>query len=269
MALLPIRQWVSLVASGMACALALACSSVENNHAQGTVSTGGAGSSAAAFSQPVNEPSHAGGAGAVPVPSVDNAAAGNAARTGEGAAGAGGDADSDSGVDQVHEECTIGETCGSKCMATIVSCSIESLGFACEFDGFVGASTSLTCGERAVIGTACCGGCGCVPVEVYFDGKHCWEGVPQCTLEQFSNEMFDPHGPTPPDAPPFTPPINVPGTFTFGVGGTGGTSGSVTTVSGGSGGFTSDAGANDAGANDAGNAGNAGSDGGAPSDGGL
>jgi hypothetical protein len=215
-----------------------------------------------AFSQRVNEPSHAGGTGAVPAASVDNTAAGNgAAPTGEsagGAGGAGGDADSDSGVDQAHQQCTFGETCVSKCTDTAVSCGIESLGFACEFDGFVGASTSLTCGERAVIGTACCGGCGCVPVEVYFDGKHCWEGVPQCAMDQFSNKMFDPHDPTPPDAPPFTPPTNVPGTFTLGVGGAGGTSGSITTVSGGSGGSSSDAGANDAGS--AGGEGGAGTD---------
>lgn len=131
----------------------------------------------------------------------------------------------DSETDQANTACTVSGSCtSSKCSDQHVSCAIESTGVACEFEGFVGASTDVTCGERAVVGTACCGGCGCVPVEVFFDGSRCWQGVPQCTgLDQFSNKFFDPHAPGTKDGN-FTRPDGVPGTFFLGSGGIGGSS---------------------------------------------
>jgi hypothetical protein len=65
----------------------------------------------------------------------------------------------------------------------------------CEVEGFAGASAEVGCGQRAIIGTACCGECGCVPVEVFFDGKNCWQGVPTCTVAQWADLFLDPHAP--------------------------------------------------------------------------
>jgi hypothetical protein len=86
-----------------------------------------------------------------------------------------------------------------------VTCGIESNGFACEFEGFLGATADVSCAERVVIGTACCGSCGCVPVEIYFDGTRCWQGMPLCQLPGFNGRLFKPHRTTEPN-PSFTPP---------------------------------------------------------------
>jgi len=116
------------------------------------------------------------------------------------------------------KSCDLNETCTSNCEDRAVTCGIDPAGFACEFQGFQGATAEVSCGQRVVIGTACCGGCDCVPVEVYFDGSYCWQGVPQCKLGEFTNQMFFPHLTTTPNAS-FTPPRGVPGSFYLGSGG--------------------------------------------------
>jgi len=120
-----------------------------------------------------------------------------------------------------------------------------SPGTACEFEGFTGATGEVTCNERVVIGTACCGGCGCIPVEVYFDGTYCWQGVPECKEQNLAQRMLYPHQPTTPNTS-YIPPDNVPGSFLLGTGGFAGSeamgggagnAGNAETSSGGNAGF--------------------------------
>jgi hypothetical protein len=98
-------------------------------------------------------------------------------------------ADAGGGDGAIPTECDLDGGCVSKCIQPSAVCAVVSRGFLCELDGFVGASTEVTCGQRTVLGTACCGGCGCVPVEVFFDGTTCWQGIPACT----GPVLFDPH----------------------------------------------------------------------------
>ena len=119
------------------------------------------------------------------------------------------------------ESCDLNGTCITNCLANPVTCGVETAS-ACEFIGFTGATAQVACGQRAVIGTACCGGCGCVPVEVFFDGTYCWQGVPRCEGGALGNKMLYPHAPTTPADPSYTPPRTVPGTFYLGSGGFGG-----------------------------------------------
>ncbi len=123
-------------------------------------------------------------------------------------------------------------TTTTNCKNTPVTCGVESSGAACEFEGFNGATTQVTCGQQVVIGTACCGGCGCIPVEVYFDGTYCWQGLPKCMLPEFADQVFHPHATTTPN-PSFMPPSS----FYLGSGGIGGSAGASST-SGGHGGGT-------------------------------
>jgi len=123
--------------------------------------------------------------------------------------------------------------CVTKCSDTVATCGVISTGFACEFEGFTGATAEVACAQRLVIGTACCGGCGCVPVELFFDGKRCWQGIPKCDFPQFSNKLYSPH-PTSEPNPSFIPPVS----FYLGSGGIGGSSanaggGGLETVTGG------------------------------------
>jgi hypothetical protein len=74
-------------------------------------------------------------------------------------------------------------------------CAVVNRDVLCELIGFAGASTEVACGQRATVGTACCGACGCVPVEVFFDGKNCWQGVPTCTAPEVSGMFLNPHAP--------------------------------------------------------------------------
>jgi len=167
-------------------------------------------------------------------PDSGNAESGGAANANSGGAG--------SSTDPVTTEpppppsCDLDGSCiKDDCKDTTVACGVESTGTTCEFEGFKGATAPVSCGQRAVIGMACCGGCGCVPVEVYFDGTHCWQGFPQCEMEEFRNKMVLPHLPTTPN-PSYTPPD--PAVFYFGSGGFGGTGaagGAAATSSGGSG----------------------------------
>jgi hypothetical protein len=65
----------------------------------------------------------------------------------------------------------------------------------CELVELAGAFTTVACGQTAPVGTANCGGCGSVAVDVYYDGAQCWEGIPDCALPQFAGKLFDPHAP--------------------------------------------------------------------------
>jgi hypothetical protein len=86
--------------------------------------------------------------------------------------------------------------CGAPTATQSATCGVVSpQGVLCELDGFTGASVEVACGQRAIVGTACCGECGCVPVEVFFDGKNCWQGVPTCSVSVWANYFLDPHAP--------------------------------------------------------------------------
>jgi hypothetical protein len=65
----------------------------------------------------------------------------------------------------------------------------------CELVEFAGAFATVACGQSAAVGTANCGGCGSVEVDVYYDGARCWQGIPDCPLPQFAGKFFDPHAP--------------------------------------------------------------------------
>ncbi len=72
--------------------------------------------------------------------------------------------------------------CGSS-SGNSVTCGIETDYFyegltSCELSGFAGASATLAPGETATVGVSCCGSCGCVAVEVRYDGTKCWDGGP-------------------------------------------------------------------------------------------
>jgi hypothetical protein len=115
-------------------------------------------------------------------------------------------------------ECDLDGGCATQCSGIpSTTCGIvSSNGLLCELQGFVGASNQVACGQRSVIGTACCGACGCVAVEVFFDGTNCWQGVPTCTAS--SDQLFNPHAPGAPDGG-WTSAANngVAGQFTLGV----------------------------------------------------
>jgi hypothetical protein len=51
----------------------------------------------------------------------------------------------------------------------------------CEFSQAAGASAVVACGQSATVAQLDCGGCGYVKVQVYFDGRHCFQGIePSC-----------------------------------------------------------------------------------------
>ncbi len=117
--------------------------------------------------------------------------------------------------------CDLLGNCGSECAVPTVTCGVRT-GAECEFKGFDGATAEVSCGKPTVVGIACCGACGCVPVEVYFDGAQCWQGIPKCEGHDPSQPPFlQPHATTTPN-PSFTPPTTVVGSFSLGNGGTGG-----------------------------------------------
>lgn len=128
----------------------------------------------------------------------------------------------------LHPSCDLNGSCSAKCEDTSVTCGVVSTGIACEFEGFTGATAQVACGQRVVIGTACCGGCGCVPVEVYFDGAQCWQGIPKCTMPSFTDRLWDPHPTSTPNTS-FVPPSS----FYLGSGGFGGNAGLAGGESGG------------------------------------
>lgn len=93
--------------------------------------------------------------------------------------------------------------CNQPQMPQVTQCSVITSTTLCELVGFVGASTQVACGQQAMIGTACCGQCGCVPVEMFYDGTYCWEGVPTCALSYLTDQFYEPHLPGPPDGGPW------------------------------------------------------------------
>jgi hypothetical protein len=126
-----------------------------------------------------------------------------------GMGGAGGDAG------EPPPPCDLDGHCSTDGDGVQVTCGIEAW-FQCEYSGFVGATAQVGWGQRAVIGLACCGACECVPVEVYYDGAQCWQGITQC-----DGTLHKPHAPTTPN-PSFSVPTDVYGTFYLGSGGFGG-----------------------------------------------
>ena len=145
----------------------------------------------------------------------------NAAGAVNAAGGEGGSDDLDSDKagaagenEATRPPCDLNGNCDSSCQNTPVTCGVQS-GSECEYWGFVGATAQVTCGQRTVIGVACCGQCECVPVEIYFDGVTCWQGIPQC-----NNALAYPHSTTTPN-PSFTPPAGLQGSYTLGPAGGG------------------------------------------------
>jgi hypothetical protein len=112
--------------------------------------------------------------------------------------------------------CDLSGNCSSHGDGTTVTCGVVP-GNECEFSGFVGATAQVAWGQAAVIGLACCGQCECIPVQVYFDGAQCWQGIPGCAENRFIN----PHPTTTPN-PTFTPNPEAYGSFYLGSGGFGG-----------------------------------------------
>ena len=72
------------------------------------------------------------------------------------------------------------------------NCAVVSAVSYCEFELFKDVSTTVTCGQTVTVGTANCGACGSVAVEVFYDGSHCWQGMPDCT-----GKFVYPHAPLP------------------------------------------------------------------------
>jgi hypothetical protein len=89
------------------------------------------------------------------------------------------------------KECDIDGGCNAVCHGQEADCTVVTSGFACELDAVAGSTAHVACGQTATAGMANCGGCGPVTVQVYFDGAHCWEGIPAC----FGGEFYLPHAP--------------------------------------------------------------------------
>jgi len=154
--------------------------------------------------------------------SKPNAKGGGSSVDNSGSGGRGGDADT-AGIGGAGGEggappppCDLNGNCSSDGDGATVTCGVVP-GNECEFTGFVGATAQLAWGKSQVIGLACCGQCECVPVEVYFDGAQCWQGIPQCA----ENRFITPHAATTPN-PSFTPNTYAHGSFYLGSGGFGG-----------------------------------------------
>ena len=130
--------------------------------------------------------------GAAGMPDADVAAdAGQAGAIGEaGAAGS-------TSINPATAECDIDGGCASVCSdkGQMVTCAVESFQNDCEFEMFHDVPAAVTCGQAATVGIANCGLCGMVPVQVFFDGTYCWQGVPDCSLVLFNGKVFDPHAP--------------------------------------------------------------------------
>ncbi|HEX7453818.1 MAG TPA: hypothetical protein VF294_16110, partial [Polyangiaceae bacterium] len=67
----------------------------------------------------------------------------------------------------------------------------------CEFELFNEVQTEVACGQTAAVGVANCGECGSVTVEVFYDGSHCWEGIPDCAPPGVFGKFLYPHAPSP------------------------------------------------------------------------
>jgi hypothetical protein len=88
-------------------------------------------------------------------------------------------------------ECSLLDgTCTSSCAETSSTCTVIPWGLACEFEQFSGSSSQVACGETTKVGTASCGICGVVDVLLYFDGQHCWQGIPDCATDVLKGQLF-------------------------------------------------------------------------------
>ncbi|MEO6599361.1 MAG: hypothetical protein ABIQ16_05775 [Polyangiaceae bacterium] len=82
----------------------------------------------------------------------------------------------------------------TRCAAKQATCAVLSEP-ACEFMAFADQTKTLSCGEIATVGMAQCGACGPATVELYFDGRTCWQGIPDCALADFAGKFVYPHLP--------------------------------------------------------------------------
>lgn len=180
--------------------------------AEGAADSGGSSGSQRTTTDSLNS-SRGGASNAGKVHSPDTNSSSPSASDGDADAGGAGGA----GNTLEDPSCEVDDTCTSDCHDTQATCGVISTGVACEFEGFADATAPVACGERVIVGTACCGGCGCVPVELFFDGENCWQGIPTCQLPEFTNRLFAPHPTTEPN-PSFVPD----GPFYLGNGGIGG-----------------------------------------------
>jgi hypothetical protein len=167
----------------------------------------GAGGSTPAAGGAQAAPSHAGSGGKTEVAGSRGAVWQTAAGD-DGEAGSGGDcmvtrAGSASGgtssggaaqapPDEIPADAGAGAT---DCTNQRATCAVLSQP-ACEFMAFAGATKTLSCGETVAVGTTACGLlCGMVTVELFFDGRYCWQGVPECVLPELAGKFLYPHLP--------------------------------------------------------------------------
>jgi hypothetical protein len=205
-------RWLVILVSGptLVCALAACSGGSSTNPASAQSETTEPSGSGGFGQRNVNDPKsndHAGQGGAKHGAGAGTAGA-NDAEAGDGNAGA---SDAEAGAAGAVDPgpppppCDLEGNCESQCR-TKVTCGIQAAN-ECEFAGFDGATVEVGCGQRASVGVACCGACGCVPVEVYFDGTSCWQGIAEC-----NGRLVSPHAPTTPN-PSFTPNSSAYGNF--------------------------------------------------------
>jgi hypothetical protein len=148
---------------------------------------------------------HAGGAGGESqgghaLGSGDAGQAGGGNEAGDAASGAAG-SDADAGSvppDTETAECDVDGGCAPTCTGQTVTCAIESFDNYCEFEVFKDVPKQVACGQVITVGTACCGACGCVDVDLFYDGHECWQSTPACTPEKFTpGQFYGPHAPVP------------------------------------------------------------------------
>jgi hypothetical protein len=82
----------------------------------------------------------------------------------------------------------------AECDVPQATCAVISE-YDCEFSQLAGATAVLACGQTLPVGEANCGQCGLVAVKLYFDGRDCWQGIPDCTTTNFSKKFLYPHSP--------------------------------------------------------------------------
>ncbi|HET7541240.1 MAG TPA: hypothetical protein VFK05_15285 [Polyangiaceae bacterium] len=197
--------------------LAFACSASPNDARFESTEQAGTSSTPQSVADSKSDPRRSAGSESTVGGAADTDSAPTDDSVSSGAQGVAG-ADSAGTDSPPRETCDLGGSCLSDCEDRSVTCGVAPSNVACEFQGFTGATAEVSCNRRVVIGTACCGACGCVPVEVYFDGTDCWQGIPECKEGVFSNRMLFPHEPTTPN-PSFTLPTDVFGSFYLGTGG--------------------------------------------------
>jgi hypothetical protein len=158
---------------------------------EGETSAGGSGKSSEGGAAP-DTPSAPSSVGGEVATGGDAAGQGGQALIAGGGAGAGGEetAASGAGGAPLASECSISDGCEARCQQATGTCQLIDMPFACEFDEYAGNSRELACGELVTVGPVECGGCGPVDVKIYFDGRSCWQGLPDCTLPEFNGVLF-------------------------------------------------------------------------------